>query len=208
MTKIDPKQWFDVKDSKTKDGEAGEAYYNVEARFADHPILDVSASRIARHNVYFLGIVLHTRVKRTAHGGPAIKNSTSVVFRFDKGMDETTTVQAIGPEGTTVASRVGKAGLSKEDFDSYIKWIVRCKEAWEHYQKFRKSPVTDLEKEATKAIERLPANGNASRVIVDAKGNPLMVDGIEEEETDDLDFIPEEGSTVVIHEQPKSRKKK
>ena len=186
-TVTDPKkQWFDVPDSKCK-AENGDEYLNVEARFADHPILDVAASKIARHSVYKYGIVLHTRVKRNTFDKPAIANASSFVLRFDKGPDNTRTVMVPGAlPGSMVPHREGEPGMSKEDFDRAISLIMRCWEAWEHYQSFRKSPVTPLESEALKIIAAKPTSA-FGRLVADKYGNAIEIDPIEAEVDDDPD---------------------
>lgn len=186
MTKVDKKQWFDVHDSKCR-AENGEEYYNVEARFADHPILDVAASKIARHSVYKRGIVLHTRVKKNIHDKKAITNASSFVLRFDKGRDHTKTVMVPGPaQGTVVPHREGESGMSKEDFDRAVSLIMRCWDAWEHYQLFRESEVTELEREAMAIIDAKPRSA-FGRLVADKHGNVIEIDPIEQTDADDLD---------------------
>ncbi len=181
---IDKKQWFDVQDSKCK-GEDEKEYFNVEARFADHPILDVEASRLARSNVYKRGIVLHTRIKRNWLDKAAITNATSFVLRFDKGPDETVTTMVPGPvPGTMVQHREGKLGMTKEDFDRAVSLIVRCWNAWEHYQQFREAPVTDMEARAVGIINSMPLSA-FGRLVSDKAGNIIEVDAIDETPPDD-----------------------
>lgn len=192
---IDKKKWFDVPDSKSKD-DNDEIFYNVEARFGDHPILDVNASKAARHNVYFYGPVLHMRVKRTSLNVRAINNCHSVVMRFDKGHEDIRMEQAIAPNGNNVSIRVGKPGMGKEDFSRACKLIVRCFDAWEHYQKFRKSAVTPLEREALRIISQSPKKMKG-RIMVDRDGRPVEVDDIDDKDEDDPDFTPESGSEII-----------
>ena len=45
---VDTKKWFDVPDSIFEDDDGNE-YYNVQAKFADHHILNVEKSKAARH---------------------------------------------------------------------------------------------------------------------------------------------------------------
>jgi hypothetical protein len=183
---VDSKKWFDVPDSKCK-AENGDEYFNVEARFADHPILDVAASKIARRSVYARGIVLHTRVKKNTFDKPAIVNASSFVLRFDKGPDLTREVMVPGPaQGSMVPHRDGEPGMSKEDFDRAISLMMRCWEAWEYYQHFRESPVTALESEALKIIAAKPTSA-FGRLVADKYGNAIEIDPIEAEVDDDPD---------------------
>ncbi len=209
---IDSKQWFDVPDSKTKD-ESGEGgfFYNVEARFADHPILDVKASKAKRHNVYFYGPVLHMRIKKTSLGAKAIKNAHSVVMRFDKGHEDIRIEAGIGPQGNSIPVRVGSPGMGKEDFDRACKLIVRCWEAWEHYQKFRKSVVTELEQHALEIISQAPSKLKG-RIMAGRDGGILEVDDVHDEQIDDdPDFTPEADAVIIdkpsTEAKPRGRKK-
>lgn len=164
---INPKnKWFLVPDSLTdhESGKPEDRFYNVEARFRDHPVLDVAASEIERHNVYKPGIACEQRVIKAAIGTPAVKNMTPHVLRFDK-----------GPK------------LPRVDFDACVAVIKRCWDAWQHYQTFREAPVTREEERAVALIMRGPrpdeimmadANGRLTKVIID--------DG-EEPEGDELD---------------------
>lgn len=180
------KKWFDVPDSKCKTGD-GEEYFNVEARFADHPILDVDACKIARHNVYKCGIVLHTRVKKNWLDRKAIANASSFVLRFDKGPDQTVTTMVPGPApGMMVPHREGKSGMSKEQFDQAVSLMARCWDAWEHYQTFRKAPVTELELKAVEIINMMPSS-RFGRLVADKSGNVIEIDPIEPEVDDDPD---------------------
>jgi hypothetical protein len=181
--KVDPKKWFHVEDSKVRDPDSGSFFYNVEARFADHPILDVDASRRARRNVYFYGVVMHTRVLKANDGAKAIANCTSHVMRLDKGRDETRHIPATGPEGNTTTTRVGKSGLPREEVDRCIATIKRCPEAWNYYQQFRKAPVTELETEILKIISQMPEKRNIP--VIDAHGNTLSVDSLEPDHAED-----------------------
>lgn len=160
------KQWFPVKDSLTK-GERGKSYFNVEARFSDHPVINVEKSKIARHNVYDFSIVLHTRVKRNAFDGPAQPNVSAQALRFDKG-----------------------AKMGGPDFDAAKNAIVRCWDAWEHYQTWREAPVTTAEKMALEQIEAMPLAALGT-VKVDVGGK--LVDarraGDESDDDDDDDDL-------------------
>ncbi len=178
--KIDKKKWFDIPDSKTK-GDDGNVFYNVEARFADHPVVNIPASKkIGLGSVYDLVPQLHMHVKKNIFGNRAIVNSTSVVFQFQKGRDETAaTTQVIGPTGAMVPNRVGKVGLSKADIDRLASLIMRCREAWEHYQKFRQAPIWPLEEDVVKIIAQKPKAAKGVLVIAgrtgrtDSKGEPV-----------------------------------
>lgn len=158
---INKKQWFDVPDSFVKTENGG--YYNVEARFSDHPVLNPDKSRIARHNVYDFSIVLHTRVKRATGDVPATKNMSAQALRFDKG-----------------------AGMGKGDFETAKRHITRCWDAWEHYQLFREAPVSPLEASALDQILHAPPPAS---LIVD-KGGELVAhaidDGEEREEEEEI----------------------
>jgi len=143
------KQWFDVKDSLTK-GERGKEYYNVQARFSDHPVINVEKSKIARRNIYDYSIVLHTQVKRNAFDAPAQPNTSSQTLRFDKG------------------SSMGGA-----EFEAAKAAIMRCWDAWEHYQTYRQAPVTVAEKMAMEQIERMPLSALGT-VKVDIGGGRLV----------------------------------
>lgn len=181
---IDKRKWFDVPDSLV-DREDGEgSYYNVEARFADHPVLNPEKSRIARHNVYDLGIVLHTRVKRVGGDVAAQKNMSARVLRFDKG-DK----------------------LSETDFATAKKEIKRCWEAWEHYQRFRRSPVTAAERLALTQIAAAPQKSTG--VLVDMGGElvPYEADpdaGIDEEQIEE----EQRASLAKIVKKPRKQPKK
>ena len=130
--RIDKKKWFDVPDSETED-ERKKLFFNVEARFSDHPVIDMELSRTARRNIYKFSIVLHTRVKRAAIGGKAQPNMSTQSLRFDKG-----------------------AAMGAADFEASKAAIMRCWEAWEHYCRFREAPVTVAEKMALEQIQRAP----------------------------------------------------
>jgi hypothetical protein len=164
---INPKKrWFDVPDSLTKEdlgnGKFRE-YYNVEARFADHPVLDMPASVKARHNVYRFSIVCEQRIKRAAIGAPAVKNMTPYVLRFDKG-----------------------SGLPRQDFDAAKAVIQRCWEAWLHYQTYREAPITPDEARAVELINRGPAPDTVM-VMTSAGLLPFKVDDGEVREDEDED---------------------
>ncbi len=165
---IDKRQWFDLPDSLVEREDGKGSYYNVEARFSDHPVYNAQKSNIARHNVYDIGIVLHTRVKRAGGDAPAQKNMSALVIRFDKGEDKTVTTAVPSASGVPVLHREGTPGMSKDDYNTAMKAIARCWDAWEHYQKFRQSPVTDLEKTAIKQI--LASPDRPKGVLVDIDG--------------------------------------
>ena len=207
------KRWFDVADSKSKDGEDGEAYYNVEARFADHPVINPAESRRVGHSVYQLVPQLHMHVKKNIFGSRSIKNSTSVVFRFDKGKDETqTTAQVIGPTGQMVPNREGKPGLSKPDVDRAISLILRCWDAWEHYQTFRKAPVWALEAEVIGNLAlRARADKGVKLVVgrtgrVDAEGKPVYdlveYDPISDDEDENFDPDGDIAEDIILAQPP------
>lgn len=208
---IDEKKWFDVDDSRLRDEKGKiipDSEANIDCRFADHPILDVVASRAKRHNVYFYGPVLHMRVKQTGLGVKAIRNSTSFVMRFDKGPEDIQTEQGIGPQGNSVQVRLGSPGMGKEDFDRACKLIVRCWDAWEHYQTFRKSAVTELEEEAMEIINQSP-NRVKSRIMVDREGKIVEVDQVHYEQgDDDPDLRIEPGAEIAAGPAPKPRTRK
>ena len=82
---IEKRKWFDVPDSRVKRENGKGSFYNVEARFSDHPVINVAKSKEARRNVYDFSIVLHTRVKRAMGDLPAVKNMSAHALRFDKG---------------------------------------------------------------------------------------------------------------------------
>lgn len=185
---IDTKQWFPVPDSELKDQD-GEptGVFNIEARFTDHPILNIEKSRIARHNVYDLGICLHQRILYNSDLEPLqIKNSISHVMRFDKGEDTRIPSQKPGPNGNMVLHYDGCPGMGKEEFDKAVKDIVRCWSAWVHYQNFRESTVTPLEEKAMRIIDAMPTSGRPGVVMVEIDGKlqprEFEQDGEEEEE--------------------------
>lgn len=188
---IDPKQWFQVSDSELmdQDGEPT-GVFNIDARFADHPILNVEKSRIARHNVYDLGPCLHMRILKNGDGTKAVKNGTSHVMRFDKGEDTRVASQQPGPAGNLVLHYDGCEGMGKEAFEAAIRDIVRCFDAWQHYQHFRESPVTPLEVKAMAIIERMPS-ANRPSIMVDV-GGKLVAREIEREHDDDDEEQPEQ----------------
>src|SRR5882672_11132282 len=109
---IDTKKWFDVPDSIFEDDDGNE-FYNVQAKFADHHILNVKKSQAARHNVYDMGIVLHTKVLRVTDSSPAIKNGTSHVMRFDMGEDLRVKSYRPGPDGKEVEHYDGPEGMGQ-----------------------------------------------------------------------------------------------
>ena len=194
---IDPrKQWCDVPDSKSR-GEDGRVFFNVEARFADHPVIDPEASRKAGHSVYRLVPQVHMHVKRNIFGAKSVKNSTSIVFRFDKGRDETEiTGQVVGPAGTMVPQREGKPGMSKPDFDRAVALIMRCWDAWTLYQTFRKAPVWPLEEEVLKVIAGKPMAARGVRLIADRDGNLFEFDPMDDDEEE---FDPDAGVEMPEH---------
>lgn len=165
MQKVNPKKrWFDCPDSKTKSEDGKREYYNVEARFHDHPVLNVEKSRIKRHNVYDYGIRLETRVKYAAGDVPAVRNTSPIPIRFDKGH-----------------------ALRREDFDATLTHIQRCWNAWEHFQTFREAPVTEHERIAIELIKMRPV---ASTILVDdGQGNlkAVRLDDPDDHDDDDAD---------------------
>ena len=199
---IDPKKWFPVSDSEilNQDGEPT-GIYNIEARFADHPILNVPKSKIARHNVYDLGPCLHMRILFNNDGGKAFKNGTSHVMRFDKGEDTRVASQQPGPGGNLVLHYDGSEGMGKEDFEAAIRDIVRCFDAWQHYQKFREAPVTQMEEKALSLISQIP---NAGRTIIVNVGGKLQARAIEQERDEDDDEVEEPARPA----KPTGRKKR
>lgn len=152
---VDKKKWFDVADSLFEDDDGNE-YYNVQAKFSDHAILNIEKSRAARKNVYEVGIVLHTKVMRQSDLTPAIKNSSSHVMRFDKGEDTRVMSYRAGPDGKDIIHYDGKTGMGKEAFDAAVRDIMRCWDAWEHYQKFRTAPIHPMEEAALEIIRFKP----------------------------------------------------
>lgn len=209
---IDKKKWFPLEDSKTRDEKGRiipDSEANVEARFADHPILDVKASKAARRNVYFYGPVLHLRVIKTSLGVRAVKNSHSYVLRFDKGPEDIRIESGIGPLGNSIPVRIGNPGMAKEDFDRACKLIVRCWEAWEYYQKFRQSAVTELELHCLEIISQTP-NKLKGRLLVGRDGNVMEVDDVHDAIEDEVDFTPPEPDALIVagpSPKPKGRKK-
>jgi hypothetical protein len=171
------KQWFPVYDSgvperNDKNQPTGKflAPFNVEARFSDHPVLNPEASKIARHAVYDWSIVLHTRVKHTADGTKALENVTSHTLRFDKGEK-----------------------MGEQDFNKAKAAIMRCWDAWEHYQKFREAVVTTAEKMALDQINRSPLTAIGTVKVL--KGGQLVDarragDDADEDNDDEEDMIP------------------
>jgi hypothetical protein len=145
---VDKRKWFDVPDSLTEreDGEA--SYYNVQARFSDHPVLHPEKTRIARSNVYEIGTILHTKVLRAGGDAPARKNMSQQVMHF-----------GFGYKGEI---------FSEEDFKATKASIVRCWDAWQHYQTFREAPVREGEKLALGQINTSPEKPKG--VLVDIGG--------------------------------------
>jgi hypothetical protein len=160
--KMDKGRWFNAPDSLTESEDGKSEYYNVEGRFADHPVLNPEKSRIARHNVYDIGIILHTRVKKAAGDVAAQRNMSPVPIRFDKG---------------------DKLGM--EDFERAKRAISRFREAWDHYQSFRRSPVTAPEQLALRQISEVPSSATG-KVMVDMGGKlvPYRLDGADEADPD------------------------
>lgn len=185
---IDPKQWFTVPDSELKDqdGEPN-GIFNIDARFTDHPVLNVEKSRIARHNVYDLAPCLHMRILHNADGDPLqIKNSVSHVMRFDKGEDTRVASYVPGINGP-VLHYDGSAGMGKEEFQAAIRDILRCWAAWQHYQNFRESPVHPMEKKALEIIEQMPTSQRPGVVMVDVGGKieARVIPQVDQDDDDD-----------------------
>lgn len=160
---INKKKFHDVEDSwvDREDGKGG--YYNVQARFSDHPVINPGKSQIARHNVYDFAIVLHTRVKRTMGDAKAQENLTAQTIRFDKGKR-----------------------LGSDDFEKAKALIVRCWDAWEYYQQYREAPVTESEQTALHQIELQRAHSLApGKVLVDVGG--VMVERDLDPDSEDRD---------------------
>jgi len=171
MTNV-KKQWFDVLDSKTEKENGNGFYYNVEARFSDHPVINVEKSRVARHSVYDYSIVLHTRVKRVAGDAKAQPNMSAQPLRFDKG-----------------------AAMGGDDFDKAKLAIMRCWDAWQHYCKWREAPVTVAEKMAMEQISRAPLSAigtvrvDKGGVLVDARRAGDETDDDADDEGDDAGHL-------------------
>lgn len=183
------KQWFDVLDSKTKKEGGNGFFYNVEARFSDHPVINIEKSKVARHAVYEWSIVLHTRVKRIADGAMAQKNMSAQTLRFDKG-------EAMG----------------ELDFEAAKKAIMRCWDAWEHYCTWREAPVTTAEIMALEQIEHAPLSALGTVKVLGRDGK--LVDarraGDDEDEDEDDDEIaqlvtaPRKAANKAARERPAS----
>ena len=183
------KKWFPVPDSLTKRDDGRGKFYNIEARFEDHPVINVTKSQEARTQIYDTSIVLHTRIVRGAFG-PAIKNMSSQPIRFDKG------------RGGTTLDQYGKptVGLRQEDFNAAKALIQRCWEAWEYYQSFRTAPVSDLEEEALRHLARMP---HPARALPVARLNIPFSHGDEDEDEESYEAeIPQ----AVIHAPAGGRK--
>jgi hypothetical protein len=185
---VDAKKWFDVKDSIFEDDDGNE-YYNVQAKFADHFILNVEKSKAARHNVWDVGIVLHTKVLRVTDASPAIKNSSSHVMRFDKGEDRRVASYRPGPDGKEVIHYEGPEGMGQQAFEAAVRDIMRCWDAWSHYQKFRTAPVHPLETKALDIIRKRPLH-EIGTVIVDRGDGKLETVHLEPDENDDTAEAP------------------
>jgi hypothetical protein len=185
---IDKTKWFDILDSMFVD-EDGDECFNVQAKFADHPILNVEKSKAARHNVYDLGIVLHTKVLRSNDASPALKNGTSHVMRFDKGEDTRKASYRQGPDGKEVVHYDGCPGMGKDAFDAAVKDIMRCWDAWQHYQLFRKAPVHPLEARALEIINSKPLS-SLGTLMVDRGDGTLVAHQVENDEDGDEDAAP------------------
>ena len=180
---VDSKKWFDVPDSIFID-DNGNEYYNVQAKFADHFILNVQKSQAARHNVWDVGIVLHTKVLRITDATPAIRNGTSHVMRFDKGEDLRVKSYRPGPDGKEVEHYDGPEGMGAQGFDAAVRDIIRCWDAWQHYQLFRTSPVHPLETKALDIISKKPLHVLGT-VIVDRGDGNFETVRLEPDEEDD-----------------------
>jgi hypothetical protein len=168
--KINPKKrWFDVPDSLTKSEDGKREYFNVEARFHDHPVINVAKSTLARHNVHDFSIRLEMRVKYASGDVPAVRNATHHAIRFDKG-----------------------SGLRSEDFKATMLLIQRCWDAWQHYQTFREAPISEAERVAIRLIEQRP---EPSTLMVDT-GNGLRAVRLDEPEEgdddDEGDYLPDD----------------
>src|SRR5688572_15203797 len=188
---IDTKQWFPVPDSELmdQDGEPT-GIFNIDARFTDHPILNVEKSRAARHNVYDLGPCLHMRILHNSDGDPVlVKNGTSHVMRFDKGEDTRVASQRPGPAGNPVLHYDGSPGMGKEEFEAAIRDILRCWAAWQHYQLFREAPVHPLERKALEIIDQMPTSKRPGVVMVDV-GGKIEAREIEQSDGDEDDDVP------------------
>ena len=159
---IEKRKWFDVRDSLVKRENGEGTFCNVEARFSDHPVLNLAKSKEVRRNVYDLSIVLHTRVKRAMGDLPAVKNMSAHVLRFDK----------------------GKAAIDKTDFETYKASIVRCWDAWKDYQLHRQAAVTDMETWALKQINEMPLPG---KVLVNVGGQLVEYDTVDPDEAEEDD---------------------
>ncbi len=200
---IDKKRWFDVPDSLFEDDD-GNKHYNVKAKFSDHFILNVAKSKVARHNVYDIGICLHTKVVLQSDASPAKDNGTSHVMRFDKGDDERISSYRPGPDGKEVIHYDGKPGMGKEAFDAAVRDIMRCWDAWEHYQKFRQAPVHPLEIEALALINEKPLD-EIGTLLVDRGNGVLERVKVDEDDHDDDD---EEISPPVRSSKPRGKARK
>ena len=176
MPPIDKREWFDVPDSLVMREDEKGTYHNVEARFADLPVINVEKSRIARHNVYDLSTVLHTRVKRIMGDARAQPNMSAQPIRFDK----------------------DKQGQS--DFEAIKGMIMRCWDAWRHYQLYREAPITPSEELALHQIE-LQRNRQAvpGRVTVDI-GGELVERRVDDSEDDNSNETEE-----VVLKRPRGR---
>jgi hypothetical protein len=182
---VDPKKWFDVADSMFMDDDGNE-YYNVQAKFTDHYILNIEKSQEARHNVFDVGIVLHTKVLRVTDASPAIKNSSSHVMRFDKGEDRRVASYRPGPDGKEVIHYEGSEGMGQQAFDAAVRDIMRCWDAWVHYQLYRTAPVHPLETKALDIIAKKPLH-ELGTVIVDRGDGKFETVRLETEDEDDDD---------------------
>lgn len=177
---LNKRQWFDVPDSLTEREDGKSSYCNVEARFADHPVLNPEKSRIARHNVYDLGIVLHTRVKRGPGDVKAQPNMSGLTLRFDKGDRQ-----------------------SKENFEAAKQAVQRCRAAWDHYQLFRKAPVTEMEVRALAQLKTVPEPHKG--VLVDIGGKLVRKDfdiDKDEDDGDEPDLDIEEAPPAAPQPEP------
>lgn len=172
---INKKKFYPVPDSLVEREDGHGKYYNVEARFSDHPVINPDKSRIARHNVYDFSIVLHTRVRRVMGDAAAQPNMSAQPIRFDK----------------------GKA-LRGDDFERCKALIMRCWEAWTAFQAFREAPVTPGEQIALHQIELLRAHRQApGKVMVDIGGGQLVERSLDPDDEGNEEDDEEESVATV-----------
>ena len=134
----DKRKWFDTPDSEVEHEDGKHVYCNVEGRFSDHAVLNPEMTRVQRHNVYDIGIVLHTRVKRAGGDAAAQKNMSALTLNFN----------------------------NEEDFKAAKAAIQRNSAAWEHYQKYREAPQTDNERKCLEQIKMEPEKPKGVLVAV------------------------------------------